>query len=244
VPQPRLYDSRFAETVVPPLPPPTAEPDLSISMRSLTVNTSPLPASSLPRVNHDSREDSKGSIKPDPQGSARGVEVTGTRDISDDDGGSTDYYTDQAPGSPLERSPSPDPVHPLAKNHSYEGHSGREEGPSSQSSQSTQKPSLRLSDGEGNGEGTPRAKGKWRERDDAFPKSAKDSSDEELEVLRSELSSQIVRPTPPRELRPDPYVGWSSAKRAIMVLMRSKAPGEEVDIRRVLGGTMSKLELR
>jgi hypothetical protein len=68
-------------------------------------------------------------------------------------------------------------------------------------------------------------------------------SDDELDVLRSELSSQIA-PTTPQRLRPDPYSGWSPAKRKIMVFIRSKTPGEEVNVKRSLGDGMSKMEIR
>jgi len=213
----------------------------SLAPNSPPVQIQPLPIPSTPQVDDDPPEDPTDSVKP---GSMKGAETTDTHDTSDDDG-STEYYTDQPPDSPLERSPSP-PVHPLAKNHSYEGHSDRGEGPSSQSSQSTQKPKVQSSDEESEDGRTPKAKGKSRQRkrDDTVPKPSKRGSDEELEVLRSEFSSQIVLSPPPRKLKPDPYAGWSPTKRNIMVFMRSKPPGEEVNIKRVPAEGTSKLEMR
>ncbi|KAF9792092.1 hypothetical protein BJ322DRAFT_12066 [Thelephora terrestris] len=164
-------------------------------------------------------------------------------DTSDDGDGSTEYYTDQPPDSPLERSPSPTPMGAFARNHSYEGHSDREEGSSSQSSQTTQRPDVRSEDEEGEDGRTPRRKSKSRARDESVPSTPKMDSDDELDVLRSELSSQIA-PTTPQRLRPDPYSGWSPAKRKIMVFIRSKTPGEEVNVKRSLGDGMSKMEIR
>jgi len=162
---------------------------------------------------------------------------------SDDGDGSTEYYTDDPTNSPFEWSP-PAPVHPLARNHSHEGHSDREEGPSSQPSELTERPVIR-SDDEGDVDGkTPKGKSKSRRRDDSVPNSPKMDSDEELDILRSELSSSHITPPTPPTLRPDPYSGWSPAKRKIMVFIRSKNPGEEVNVRRSLGGEMSRVELR
>ena len=161
-------------------------------------------------------------------------------DTSDGGDGSTEYYTDP-PASPIEaeRSPSPTPVGPLGRNHSYEGHSDNEEGPSSQSSQSTQRPGVQPSDEE-DGEGrTPRKKSNAR-NGDRIPEFPNKGSDDELDALRLEISSQT---TPPR-LKPDPYAGWSPTKRKIMVLLRSKTPGEAVDIKRSIGEGISKIEMR
>jgi hypothetical protein len=206
----------------------------------------PLPVASTSRVDDEPREDIKDSVEQDPLGSTSDVETTATHDPSDDDGGSTEYYTDQPPDSPLERSPSPTPtpVHPLAKNHSFEGHSNCEEGSSSQSSQSTQKPDVRSSDEESKDGLTPRGKSKSRRMDDSVPESSTLGLDDELEDLRSEFSSQILPFTPPRKLKPDPYAEWSPAKRKVMVLFGSKTPGEEVEVKRVLGGGTPKLEVR
>lgn len=163
-----------------------------------------------------------------------------TTEDTSDDGGSTEYYTDQPPDSPLGRSPSPTPVRPLARNHSYEGHSEGEEGPSSQLSQATERPIVR-SGGEDEDGRTPRGKSKARNRDDSIPKTPKKDSDDELDALRSEFSPRDIPPTPPK-LKPDPYSDWSPAKRKIMLHMRSKAPGEDVDVKRSLGEGMSKLD--
>jgi len=246
VSQPKLHDSKFARATGPSLPLSTAEPDLSISMRSLALNSpslrsQPLPVASTSRVNGDPREDSDGSDAVVP---TRNAGTTSIQDISDDGGGSTEYYTDQPPDSPRERSPSPTPVHPFARNHSYEGHLDREEGPSSQSSQSTQKPKVRPNDEESEDGRTPRRKSKLRRRDGAVPRCPKNSSDEELEVLRSEFSSQIAPSTPSRNLKPDPYAGWSPAKRNVMVFVQSKPAGEEVNVRRAMVEGTSKLEMR
>ena len=210
----------------------------SLALSSPPLRSQPLPVASTSRVNGDPREDSDDSDTVIP---TRNVEAIGTQDMSDDGGGSTEYYTDQTPDSPRERSPSPTP---FARNHSYEGHSHREEGPSSQSSQSTQKPEVQ-SDDEESGDGrTPRRKSKLRRRGDAVPRCPKGRSDEELEVLRSEFSSQIAPSTPPRNLKPDPYAGWSPAKRNIMVFVQSKPLGEEVNVKRAMTEGMSKLEMR
>lgn len=169
----------------------------------------------------------------------RNVKTTDALDASDDEDGSTEYYTDQPPDSPFERSPSSTPA-PYARNHSFEGHSDRDEGPS----QSTQNSKVRSSDEESDNERTPKGKSKLRRKDDGVPRSPKEGSDEELQVLRSEFSSQIIPSTPPRYLKPDPYTGWSPAKRNVMVFIHSKAPGEEVDVKRALGEGMSKVEMR
>ena len=200
----------------------------------------PPPVASPYQVDDDTRDDSKDSIESDLLGPTRDAE---TPDTSDDDDGSTEYYTDPPPDSPLERSPSPTPVGPLARNHSFEGHSDREEGPSSQLSQSTQRPNVRSSDEEGEDGRTPRRKSKLRSKDDVVPESLKKGSDDELETLRSEISSQVLTHTPPRKLKPDPYAGWSPAKRKIMVILQSKNPGVEVN-KKVLGEDMTKLERR
>lgn len=240
VPQPRLYDSAFANTVGPPLPLPTADPDMSTFMRSSPPLRSPPPP---PQVDDNPHEDSKDSLESDPPaGSVRGVGTTDARSTSDDDDGSTEYYTDQPPDSPLERSPSPTQVHLLAKNHSYEGHSGHGEG-SSQSSQSVQRLKDPSSDEDEDGQ-TPRGKSKRGRKGDTVPKSLEKGSDEELDGLRSEFSSQIAPFTPPRKLKPDPYATWSPTKRTIMVLVRSKTPGEEVNVKRALGEGITKLEMR
>jgi len=232
VQQPRLYDSEYARIVCPPLPL-TADPDISISMQTLALDSPPLrdhplPSAPTPQVDDD---------RPDPL-VEEGMETVENRDASGDDGGSTEYYTDP----PSERSPSPAPAHPFAKNHSYEGHSDRGEGSSSQSSQSTVKLKGR-SDDEGENRQTPKGKFKQRSRDDAVPDSPGKGLDKELEALRSELS-EIVTSTPPRKLKPDPYGGWSPAKRNIMVFIRSKTPGEEVNVKRAPGEGTSKLEIR
>ena len=157
-------------------------------------------------------------------------------DTSDDGGGSTEYYTDP-PDSPPERSPSPSSIGPFAGNHSYEGHSDLEEGPSSQS---TQRPKVRSGDKEDEDGRTPRGGSKLPGRNE---KSPKQDSDDELDLLRSEFSSQTIPFTPPK-LKPDPYSDWSPAKRKIMVLIRSKSHGEEVNIKRSLGEGISKIEMR
>lgn len=158
-------------------------------------------------------------------------------DSSDDGDGSTEYYTDPPPDSPLELSPSPTPRGTFARNHSYEGHSDREEGPSSQS---TQRPGVQSTDEEDEDGWT----SIWgRRKDDNDSKSPKKGSDDELDLLRSEISSQITPFTPPK-LKPDPYSGWSPAKRKILVFVRSKTPGEEVNIKRSLSEGMSKMEMR
>ena len=216
-----------------------------MSTRSLVLNSPqlqsrPLLVASTSRVADTPRDD---SVESDQLDSTKNVETTDIRDTSDDDG-STEYYTDQLPGSPLERSPSPTPVRLFARNHSFEGHAGREEGPSSQLSQSTQRPEIRSSDEESEDGQTPRGKSKLRRRDNAVPKLPTKSSDDELEVLRSEFSSQVVASTPPRKLKPDPYARWSPAKRNIMLSIRSKTPGEEVNVRKVLSEGMSKMEMK
>lgn len=242
--QPRLYESQYAKAVGPPLPPLNADPDISISMRSFVLNSPPLRGRTSPEAPATRADsDPHDTLKPDPSGSGEGVEAE-AHDTSDDDG-STQYYTDQPSDPTLERSPSPTPMNPFAKNHSYEGHSDRGEGSSSQLPRSTQEPDV-LSSDEGSGDGrTPRRKFKGRRGVDVvLARSPQKGSDEELEDIRSELSSQIVRCTPPRELRPDPYTGWSSAKRDIMILLGSKIPGEEVNLKRSLGEGRSKLEFR
>lgn len=245
MPQPRLYDSRFAEATGPALPPSPARPGLTIPTRPLATNPPPLqvqppPIASTSRVDDEPPEDAEGSVEQDPLGTGD----VGTAAIHDtsDDGGSTEYYTDPPPGSPLERSPSPAPVHPFARNHSFEGHLDREEGPSSQS---TQRPDPRRPDDEESEDGwTPKGKSKSRRRDYVVPESPTPGSDPELEDLRSEFSSDILPFTPPRKLKPDPYAGWSPAKRKIMVLFGSKTPGEEVNVRRSMGEGTPKLEMR
>jgi len=239
VPQPRLYDSEFAKIVSPPLLALTADPDISMSMQSMTLNSpplrsNPLTAASTPQIDDDS---------PDPSGSAGGIETAETREGSGDDDGSTEYYTDQPPDSPLERSPSPALADPFATNHSFEGHLDHGEDPSSQSSQSTVKPMARAGD-EDESRWTPKGKSKQRGTDDAVPESPRKDSDEELEDLRSKFFSQSALYTPPRKLKPDPYTGWSPAKRNIMVFIRSRTPGEEVNVKRALGEGASKLEMR
>jgi len=248
VPQPRLYDSRFAEATGSALPPSPARPGLTIPTRPLTSNppqsqSQPPPIASTSRVDSEPPEDTEDSVEQDPLGTVD-VGTTAIQDTSDD-GGSTEYYTDPPPGSPLEYSPSPTPVHPLARNHSFEGHLDREEGPSSQLSQSTQRPNARSDDEESEGGQTPcKGKSKSRRRDDAVLESPMLGSDRELDDLRSEFSSDILPFTPPRKLKPDPYAGWSPAKRKIMVLFGSKTPGEEVNVRRAMGEGTPKLEMR
>ena len=206
-----------------------------MALNSPPIRNDPLPDTSTPQVDDD---------PPDPSGSAGGVETAETQDGSgDDDDGSTEYYTDQPPDTPSERSPSPTPEHPFANNHSYEGHSDHEEG-SSQSSQSTVRPATRPGEEEGDNRQTPKGKSVQRGRDDAVPESPERDSDKELEDLRSELSSQIEPFTPPRKLKPDPYTGWSPAKRNIMVFIRSKTPGEEVNVNMALSEGTTKLEMR
>lgn len=214
--QPRLHDSQFARTTGPPLP----------------SQSQPLPLPSTPQAADDLCEGSQDSVTAMPSYSS-------SEGASDDDG-SSEYYTDQPPDSPLERPPSPTPRGPFARNRSHEGHSDHEEGPSSQS---TQRPKARPSDEEGEDERTPRRRSKLPKRDNNVSKSPKKSSDDELDFLRSEFSSQIIPSTPPK-LKPDPYSGWSPAKRKIMVFVRSKTPGEEVNIKRSLGEGMSKMEMR
>ena len=203
----------------------------SLDLNSPPLRNHPLPAASNPQVYDD---------PPGPSGSAGEMDGTETRDTSGDDDGSTEYYTDQPPDSPRERSPSPALADPFIVNHSYEGHSDYGED-SSQSSQ----PTVRLMARPEEDESRWTSKGKARQRsmDDAVPESPKMGSDEELEDLRSEFS-QTVPYTPPRKLKPDPYTGWSPAKRNIMVFIRSKTPGEEVNVKRALGEGTSKLEMR
>jgi len=204
-------------------------------MQSMTLNSPPFPSNMLPVA-------STSQINDDPSGSAGGIETAETHDASGDDDGSTEYFTDQPPDSPRERSPSPTLTDPFTTNHSYEGHSDHGEG-SSQSSQSTVRPTVRP-DGEGENRRAPRGDSGRRGMDDAVPESPQEDSDEELEGLRSEFSSQTIPYTPPRKLKQDPYTGWSPAKRNIMVFIRSKTPGEEVDVRRALGEGASKPEMR
>ena len=247
--QPRLYDSRFAKVVGPPLPLPIADPDMSVLMRSFSLNSPPsrsrpLPVAPTPQVDDGPREGSKDVVESDPLGSAREAETHDTGDDDDDDDdGLTEYYTDQSLDSAPERSPSPTPAHLSTKKPTHEDHPDRGEGPSTQSSQSTQKQKIRSNDEEEDGR-TPRGKSKQWRKDDAAPKSPEKGSDKELEVLRTEFSPQIIPRTPPRELRPDPYTGWSPTKRNIMVFIRSKTPGEEVNLKRALGEGTSKLEMR
>lgn len=163
-------------------------------------------------------------------------------DTSDEGDGSTDYYTDP-PDSPVEAelSPSPTPVGPLGRNHSYEGHSDSEGGPSSQSSQSTQRPRVQPSD-EDEDKRTPRKRPNVR-NGDGIPESANKGSDDELDALRLEIQTTLSVSTPPR-LRPDPYAGWSPTKRKIMVLLQSRTPGEVVDIKRSIGEGVPRIEMR
>ena len=228
VSQPKLLDSTFASISGPPLP----------------SQSQSLPVPSTSQAADHLGGESQASVTAMPSYSPK----EDSNEVNDDGGGSTDYYSDQPPDSPLERSPSPTPVAPFARNRSYEGHSDREEGPSSQS---TQRPNVRFSDDDDDdvvvvGDGrTPRGRSKLPKRGDSGSKSPKKSSDdEELEFLRSELSSsQIIPSTPPR-LKPDPYSGWSPAKRKIMIFVRSKTPGEELNIKRNMGEGMSKIEMR
>lgn len=219
----------------------------SFATNSPPLRSRPLPAASTSQVDDEHHGDSKDSVESDPLGPVGGVETTDTYDADDDDDddddGLTEYYTDP-PDSPLEHSPSPIPAHPLAKNHSYEGHLDRGDGSSLQSPQSIQKPKVGSSDEEEEDGRTPRRKSKRRAQDDAVAESPEKGSDEELDVLRSEFSSQVVPHTPPRELRPDPYAGWSPTKRNLMVFIRSKTPGEEVNLKRALGEGTPKLEMR
>ena len=224
----------------------TAEPGLGVSTRSLALNPPPPerrppPVASSSRVDDEPRNDPKDSTESDALGSTRDTEAAAVQDTSDDDGGLTEYYTDPSPDSPLERSPSPTPVGPFARNHSFEGHSDREEGPSSQLSQSTQRPNVRSSDDEDEDGRTPRWK--LRRREDVVPESPSKGPDDELEALRSEMSSQVLPYTSPRRLKPDPYTEWSPAKRKIMVVLQSKTPGAEVN-KKALGEGMTKLEMR
>ena len=198
-------------------------------MQSMTLSSSPLRSNPSPTASAPRRDDG-------PSGSTGGP-ADENHDASGDDDGSTEYYSDQPPDSPLERSPSPALADTFARNHSYEGHSDHGEGSSSQSSQSTVKPMAQSSD-EGESRRTPKGKSKQRSMVDAV------LEDEELEDLRSEFSSQTMPYTPPRKLKPDPYTGWSPAKRNIMVVIRSKTPGEDVNVKRALGEGVSKLEMR
>lgn len=218
----RLYNSQYAKTTGAPTLPPQSQP---------------LRVAPAPQAADEPFEDSQDSVIAMPSYSVE-------ENSSDDGDGSTEYYTDDEPDPPFEWSPSPTPVHPLARNHSHEGHSDREEGPSSQPSQLTARPGIR-SDDEGSVDGkTPKGKSKSCRRDDSVPNSPKMDSDDELDLLRSELSSShITPPTPPR-LKPDPYADWSPAKRKIMVFIRSKNPGEEVNVRKSLGGEMPRVEIR
>ena len=211
----------------------------SLVLGSLPLQSQPLSVASTSQVDDDPREDANDSVEQDQLDSASDVETAGIHDPSDDDDGSTEYYTDQPPDSPLERSPSPPPVHPFARNHSFEGHLDREEGPSFQSSQSTQRPNVRSSDDEREDVRTPKGKSKLQSRDDVVL----ESSDDELEDLRSEFLPRDLPFSPPRKLKPDPYAGWSPTKRNIMVVIRSKTPGEEVNIKRALGEGVPKLEM-
>ena len=206
----------------------------SMTLNSPPLRSDPLPSASTPQIDDD---------PPDPSGSAGGIEIAETRDASGDDDGSLEYFSDQPPDSPREPSPSPALADPFATNHSYEGHSDHGEDSSLQSSQSTVKP-IRRPDDEGENRQTPRGKAMQRSTEDAIFESPEKESDDELEDLRSEFSSQPAPYTPPRQLKPDPYTGWSPAKRNIMVFIRSKTPGEEVNVKRALGEGVSKLEMR
>lgn len=195
--------------------------------------TQPWSVSSAPQVPRDPHEGARDRVTV--------VSLDPTREDSSDEGDeSTDYYTDQPPDSPLDSSPSPSPVGLLTSNHSYEGHSDHEVDPPSQS---TVRPRPQSGDEENRDERTPRRKSKLHRRDSSTPESPVNESDEELDALRSELSSQII-PSTPQKLKPDPFSGWSPAKRKIMILMGSKTPGEEVDVKRSLSEGMSKLEIR
>jgi len=206
-----------------------------MALNSPPLRSHPLPDTSTPQVDDD---------PPDPSSAVGGTESDETHDTSGGDDGSTEYYTDQLQDSPNERSPSPAPAHPFVMNHSYEGHSDHGEDPSSQSSQSTVKPTARPN-GEGGENGrTPEGESVQRSMVDAVPESPQKGPDEELEDLRSEFSSQPEPFTPPRKLKPDPYTGWSPAKRNIMVFIRSKTPGEEVNVKRALAEGTPKLEMR
>lgn len=248
--QPRNYASQFARATDPQPLSLTAEPGLRISTRSTALNpppseSRPSPVASPYQVDDEPRNDSKDSIEADALGSTREAETADVQDTSDDDddGGLTEYYTDPPPDSPIERSPSPTPVGLFARNHSFEGHSDREEGPSSQLSQSTQRPNVWSSDEEDGR--APRGKSKLqrKEEEDVVLKSPTKGPDDELEALRSEMTSQILPYTPPRRLKPDPYTEWSPAKRKIMVVLQSKTPGAEVN-KKALGEGMTKLEMR
>ena len=248
--QPRPYDSQFVGMRSPVFPPPAAGPDSSVPMRSPAFDpppfqSQPFPGRLAPRVGDDSEEDPKESVNPDAAGSAADTETAVAHDTSDDDGGSTEYYTDGPPDSPHERSPSPTPapVNPLAKNHSFEGHLEQEAGPSSQSSEATQRPVVQPSvEGSEDGQ-TPRGKSQSRTRADPAPESSTQGSDDELETLRGEFLARNSPTSPPRMLKPDPYAGWSPAKRKVMVSFGSKAPGEEIH-KRILGEGITKLEMR
>ena len=249
VPQPRLNNSQFAMATGPALPLSPVLPDPTISIRSLVLYPPPLqsrpqPVASTSWVDDEPREDTKGSVEQDFSGSASDVETAAVHDTSEDDEGSTEYYTDQPPDSPFGYSPSPTPVHPFAGNHSFEGHLGHEEGSSAQSSQSTQKPNNRSSEEETEDVRTPKGKYRSQRRGDAVPESPTLDSDDELEELLSEFSSQILPFTPPRKLKPDPYAEWSPAKRKIMVLFGTKTSGEKVDVKRALGEGTPKSEMR
>lgn len=198
----------------------------------------PLPGA----LDDDSSEDAKGSVERDPVGLGADTETTDGHDTSDDDGGSTEYYTDRPPDSPLERSPSPTPapVDPLARNHSFEGHLENEGGTSSEV---TQRPVVQPNTEGGEDGQTPKGKSPARTRDNPAPESPTPGSDDELERLRGEFLPADLPTSPPRTLKPDPYAGWRPAKRKIMVFLGSKAVGEEVN-KRVLGEGMSKLEMR
>lgn len=213
----RLHDSQSARATGLPLP-------------SQSQPSSVPPA---PQVTKDRGEESQASVTAVPSYSPG--EAT-----SDEGDESTEYYSDQPPDPSLERSPSPAPADPFGRNHSYEGHSDREEGPSSQS---TQRPKVQSSDEEDEEGRTPGGKCRLSRRNGSVPNSAKKESDDELDFLRSEFSSQTIPSTPPR-LKPDPYSSWSPAKRKIMVFVRSRTPGEELNIKRSLGEGMSKMEMR
>ena len=219
-------------------------------MRSPAFNSPPFKSRPLPGglasgVGGDSEGDAKGSVERDAVDSVTDTETAVAHDTSDDDGGSTEYYTDGPPDSPHERSPSPTPTPggPLGKNHSFEGHLEQEGGSSSQSSEAAQRPAVQPNiEGSDDGE-TPRRKSQSRTGANPAPESPTQGSDDELETLRGEFLAANLPTSPPRRLKPDPYAGWSPAKRRVMVSFGSKAPGEEVN-KRVLGEGISKLEMR
>ena len=179
VPQPRL-NSQVAIATGPALPLSPVLPDPTTSTRSLApypppLQSRPQPVASTSRVDDEPREDTKGSAEQCFSGSASNVETAAVHDASEDDEGSTECNTDKPPDSPLEYSPSTTPVHPFARNYSFEGHLGREEGSSAQSSQSTQKPNIRSSEDVR----TPKGKYESQRRGDAVPEFPTLDSDDE-----------------------------------------------------------------